>query len=105
VQRTNKYRLTKRIAEEIKPDATKQLFLRDTDVIGFCLCVYPSGRKTYFLQYRNQNQQTRRIKLGVHGPVTTECARQQAMRLLSRIYLGEDPSLEVLTTRDSRLEN
>jgi integrase len=102
VQKINKCKLTKRIVEGIKPDATNRLFLWDIEVKGFCLRVYPSGKKTYFLQYRNQNQTTRKIKLGVHGAITTELAREKARKLSLSISLGEDPSLDVLAKRNSR---
>ena len=77
----------------------------DLEVKGFCLRIYPSGKKTYFLQYRNQNHITRKIKIGVHGAITTEIAREQARKLSLSISLGEDPSLDVFTKRNSRTLN
>lgn len=102
LQKTNKCKLTKRIVEGVIPDISARLVLWDTEVRGFFLRIYPSGKKTYFLQYRNQDQITRKIKLGVHGSVTTELAREQARKLSLSIGLGEDPSLSVSAKRNSR---
>lgn len=102
MQKINKCKLTKRIVEGIEPDTSTRLTLWDTEVKGFCLRVYPTGKKTYFLQYRNHDQITRKIKLGVHGSVTTELAREQAIKLSLRIGIGEDPSLDISARKNNR---
>lgn len=90
-----KCKLTKRIVEGLEPDPTKRIVLWDTEVIGFCVRVYPTGRKTYFLQYRNKRHETHKIKIGVHGSITTEVAREKARQLALSISLGEDPSVKL----------
>ncbi|MBN9413110.1 MAG: tyrosine-type recombinase/integrase [Candidatus Paracaedimonas acanthamoebae] len=91
-QSINKIKLTKRAVETAAPHPTKRLFLWDTEVTGFNLRIYPTGRKTYFLQYRNEFHKTHKIKIGVHGNLTTEEAREKARQLSLRISLGEDPA-------------
>ena len=93
-QKTNKVKLTKRIVEGVLPDREKRIVVWDTEVTGFCIRVYPSGKKTYFLQYRNKNRETHKIKLGVHGKITTELAREQAIKLSLNVSIGEDPSVK-----------
>ncbi len=93
IQKTNKYKLTKRIVESAEPDTSKRIVLWDTEVTGFCVRIYPSGKKTYFLQYRNKDRATHKIKLGVHGAITTELAREKAIKFSLGISAGEDPSL------------
>lgn len=101
-QKRNKCKLTKRIVEGIQPDESTRLVVWDTEVRGFCLRIYPSGRKTYFLQYRNKNQVTHKIKIGVHGSISTELAREQARRLSLSISLGEDPSATIEAKKNAR---
>ncbi len=91
-QSVQKVKLTKRVVESVEPDPLKRTFLWDTEVIGFCLRIYPTGRKTYFLQFRNQHHVTRKIKLGVHGNITTEQAREKAAQISLQISAGKDPA-------------
>jgi len=93
VNQANKIKLTKRIVESVEPDATKRIVLWDTEITGFCIRIYPSGKKTYFLQYRNKDRVSHKIKIGVHGNTTTELAREKAIKLSLSISSGEDPSL------------
>ncbi len=94
MQKVNKCKLTKRVVESAQPDSINRIVLWDNEITGFCLRVYPSGKKTYFLQYRNRNKITRKIKIGTHGQITTEHAREQAYKLVLSINLGEDPSIQ-----------
>lgn len=100
-QKNNKVKLTKRVVESVTPDSTKRIFLWDTEVTGFCVRIYPSGKKTYFLQYRNKNKKTHKIKLGVHGTTTTELAREKAVKLSLSISVGEDPSVSLPAVKEA----
>jgi hypothetical protein len=93
-QKTNKTKLTKRVVESAASDPIKRIVIWDTEVTGFCARVYPTGKKTYFLQYRNKKRETHQIKIGVHGPMTTQLARQKAIELFISIGEGEDPSIK-----------
>ena len=92
---SNKYKLTKRLVESLEPDPIKRIVVWDTEVTGFCVRVYPTGRKTYFLQFRNKRNETHKIKIGVHGSITTEGAREKANQLALVVSLGEDPSMKL----------
>jgi integrase len=92
-------KLTKRLVESIKPDKDEELLVWDSEIKGFGLRIYPTGRRTYFVQYRNEFQRTRRKKIGVHGQVTTEQAREMAKGLLGDVAKGGDPSQEVQTRK------
>ncbi len=94
VNKVNKYKLTKRIVESAESDLSKRIVLWDTEVTGFCVRIYPSGKKTYFLQYRNKDRVSHKIKLGVHGNITTELAREKAIQLALQVSAGEDPSVK-----------
>lgn len=90
----NKVKLTKRLVDSITPDKTKRVFVWDTEIIGFCLRVYPTGRKVYYLQYRNQDNVTHKVNIGTHGNITTEQARDKAAQLSLEVRSGLDPSAE-----------
>ena len=79
--------LTKRIVDAAKP-ATKDYQIWDAKVRGFGVRVYPSGVKTFVLQYRNSGGRTRKIALGRYGIVTVEKARENAIKLLGAIVDG-----------------
>jgi integrase len=53
--------------------------------------VWPSGKKVYVVHYRAGGR-LRRYKIGVHGPVTAENARTEALKILSKVKDGEDPA-------------
>lgn len=101
----NKCKLTKRIVESTAPDPLKRTFLWDTEIRGFCLRIYPSGKKTYFLQYRNGQNVTKKIKIGVHGSITTECAREKASQLSLEIGAGQDPSEKIAAIKNAHTMN
>lgn len=98
LQKNTKTKLTKRVVEAIVSDSSKRVVMWDTEVTGFCIRVYPSGKKTYFLQYRNKARETHMVKIGVHGSITTELAREKAVQLALSISAGEDPSVTAVTT-------
>ena len=56
------------------------------------MIVLPSSRRTYCVQYRNQDRVLKRCKIGVHGAITTEEARDLAKKRLGQIAHGEDPA-------------
>ncbi|MEN8236217.1 MAG: Arm DNA-binding domain-containing protein [Pseudomonadota bacterium] len=92
-------KLIKRVVEGIKPDKVKEILVWDSELKGFGVRVYATGRRTYFVQYRNEFYQTRRKKLGVHGTITTEQAREMAKIILGEVAKGEDPSHDIQVRR------
>lgn len=85
-------KFNKRFIESIQPDSTKTLKFWDSELKGFGVVVLPSGRKTYCIQYRNQERVLKRLKLGVHGVITAEEARELAKKQLGSLAHGKDPS-------------
>ncbi|MHA7826182.1 MAG: tyrosine-type recombinase/integrase [Roseovarius sp.] len=86
------FKLTKRSVEALEI-AEKDYPVWDAELPGFGVRVYPSGRKTYILQYR-VGRRTRRTTIGRHGVLTAEEARKEARRLLGSVAYGDDPSAE-----------
>lgn len=85
-------KLTKRIVDATQPQ-DRDFFLWDTELAGFGLRVFPSGRRSYMVQYKADGR-TRRVTIGPHGPITTDQARRRALTLLSDIKNGGDPAEE-----------
>lgn len=85
-------KLTKRVVESIQPHEINELLVWDSELKGFGVRVFPTGRRTYFIQYRNQFGGTRRKKIGVHGIITADQAREEAKKLLGDVAKGKDPS-------------
>ncbi|SDO97037.1 Site-specific recombinase XerD [Lutimaribacter pacificus] len=84
------FKLTKRAVESLEA-GERDYLVWDCDMRGFGLRVYPSGKKTYLVQYRSARR-TRRVTIGQHGVLTAEEARKEARRLLGDVARGDDPS-------------
>jgi len=90
-------RLTKRVVDGavVRP---ADYFIWCSDLPGFGVRIYPSGKRGYLVQYRADGR-TRRAKIGLHGHLTCEEARKQAMALLGQVAKGEDPAEDRVTQR------
>lgn len=96
-------RITKRTVDAIPTPAKDEGEARlwDTDLKGFFLRVYPSGRRVYALKYRSGPSQ-KIFTVGVHGsPFTPETARAAALAALRRVSEGEDPTAEKKAAREA----
>lgn len=93
-------KITKRFVENIKPDPSKTLKYWDSELKGFGVVILPSGRQTYCIQYRNQYRVLKRYKIGVHGQISTEEARDLAKKRLGQIVSGEDPAEQKKQTQN-----
>lgn len=83
-------KLTKRFIESIQSDPLKTLKFWDSELRGFGIILLPSGRQTYCVEYRNSDRVKKRLKIGVHGQITTEEARNLARIKLGQVAHGED---------------
>ena len=86
------FKLTKRSVEGFEIEKQDYL-VWDRDVRGFGVRIYPSGKKTYLVQYR-AGRRTRRVTIGQHGVLTADEARGEARQLLAAVARGEDPSAQ-----------
>ncbi len=84
------FKLTKRSVEGLEITDSDYL-IWDQDVRGFGVRIYPSGKKTYLVQYR-AGRRTRRVTIGQHGVLTSDQARTEAKQLLAAVARGQDPS-------------
>ena len=67
-------KLTKRSVESLAPAAAPIVWY-DDKLAGFGVRVMPSGRRSYFVQYRNKHHRSRWFTIGAHGKVTADAAR------------------------------
>lgn len=90
-------RLSKRTVEGLTPAETDYLVFDDA-VTGFAIRVFPSGRKTFLVQYRSGGR-TRRVKIGSFGGVTVDEARIEARKITGSVARKENPAETIAIER------
>jgi integrase len=85
-----KERINKRLVDSLKPKDGKKLLVYDLNLTGFGVVAYPSGRRSFFVEYGPKGAR-KRMTLGAYGPLTVEQARAMALDKLSSAAHGEDP--------------
>lgn len=88
----NTLAIGKRAIDALPVPADGEAWFWDTRFKGFGLRVKANGTKSYALQYRNANGQSRKFTIGRHGEITPDAARKKAADLLAEIRLGSDPA-------------
>ncbi len=84
-------KLTKRIVDAADL-RDKQYTIWCSELRGFGVFVNPTGKRSYFVDYRNEAGARRRMSIGVHGKITTEEARKIAILTLGNVVRGDDPA-------------
>lgn len=77
----------------------KAVDLRDTEVTGLMLRVRPTGRHTYFFRYVTKDGVERKPRIGEHGPLTPQQARDLARQMALEVATGKDPAGDARATR------
>jgi hypothetical protein len=80
----NRNKLTKRWVESLPASASAGVWY-DDKLAGFGVRVMPSGRRFYFVRYRNKHGRSRWFTIGEHGKVTADAARSMAQRILQTV--------------------
>ena len=93
-----KRKITKTTVDKVRNLAvhtgTRQ-YVFDVELSGFGLAAQPSGKASYFIEYRKGRK--RRLTIGRHGPLTPFEARNQAKTLLGEVARGKDVARKPLT--------
>lgn len=84
-------KLTKKLVESLAPTQSDQV-LWDSEVPGFGFKLTPSGKRSYFAYYRTEAGRQRKPKIGDHGSLTVDEARQIARKWLASVADGQDVS-------------
>jgi len=88
-----KLKITKKSVDALPiPDKEKVKGVKyyDSELHGFGLVVYPSCRKSFFIEY-GPTQRRRRMVLGQYGKLTVSEARKKAQLQLASVLDGDDP--------------
>ncbi len=91
-------KLTKSVVEAAVP-LEKQYTLWCSDLPGFGVYVLPTGKLTYFVDYRSKAGIRRRLTIGRHGKLTAESARKLAIATMGEVVKGDDPAEERATQK------
>ncbi|CAA7621442.1 putative Integrase family protein [Candidatus Terasakiella magnetica] len=62
----------------------------DTTMPGFCVRVWPSGKKFYMVQFRDRYRRNRVVGIGDARIISFEIAKETAQKLLAANILGEE---------------
>ena len=74
--------------------------LYDAAIAGFLIEIRPSGKKTYYLRYRDQRGRRKQYKIGDADTLTFSQAKNAAQRLKANISTGEDPLAQKVSLRN-----
>lgn len=93
-------KLTKRFIDGLEYNAeAKQRDVRwDSDISGFGIRIYPSGKKSFVLSYRQAGTK-RLFTIGQYGNITLEQARILAQKKMGEVADGKDPLLTRRATK------
>ena len=80
---------------------TAPYFLWCSELPGFGVRIFPTGKRVYYADYRNAGGTRKRMSIGAHGKITTEEARKLAIAILGAVVKGDDPAEERATGRKS----
>ena len=64
----------------------------DSEIGGFGVKIYASGKAQFILRYRSRDKRQREFRIGQLGVIDTDEARRRARVLIGRISNGYDPA-------------
>ena len=85
-----------------KLEADRDTVFWDSELQGFGLRIYASGRKAYIVQTRAGGKDGKRVTVGRHGVISPEEARRRAALIVARIKAGEDPVPEPMAVTEAK---
>lgn len=94
-------RITKRSVDNLSCAADgKRKILWDDAISGFGIVAFPSGAKSYVVQYRFRGR-SRRFTIGPHGPITPDAARSRALEILAGVRSDKEPIAQRRAEREA----
>lgn len=76
------------------PPERAKLDIYDTAITGFILEVRPNGSKTFAVRYRDEYGKQRQYKIGNASDISADKARKEAIKVRSRVTVGENPAAD-----------
>ena len=95
--RLNTRTISRRTVEALEVE--RDTVFWDSELMGFGVRVYPSGRKYYVAQTRAGGAAAKRVTVGRHGVISAEEARRRAALVIARIKAGEEPTPDRMARR------
>lgn len=83
-------RLTAKMIEQAKARAVQ--YEESDQRNGLSLVIYPSGKKSWCVRYRNAERKTRKVTLGTIDRLALPAARKEATAIMARVDRGDDPA-------------
>src|SRR5262249_13351546 len=76
------------------PEGGRQVMLWDSQMTGFGVRILPSGRKTFWYQYRpgGRGVSSRMVRIGTFPEVSVDVARKVARGYAGEVAHGGDPA-------------
>lgn len=99
----DKVKLTKRFIDKLEAGEAS-FTVRDAELPGFSMRIYPSGRKAFFYRYRvggGRGAPIREPRIGDLGPLTVDQARSIAKDWAAEVRRGGDPAATRNSERDA----
>ena len=85
-----KVKITNRNLWKLESTNSRGTRYHDTELSGFGVTVYPTGRRSFWIVYGPKTRR-RRMTLGQAGPLSVDNARALAREHLATVYQGGDP--------------
>ena len=92
-------KLTLKDIQSLQPSQKRQV-IRDLTILGLVLFVEPSGKKTWYVDYKRPNGKRTYHKIGSAEILTVAQARDLAKEFLASVTMGHDP-LEEKETKEA----
>lgn len=81
------------------PEGKSKIDYYDESVTGLILTVQSTGLRTFSLRYRDAHNRQRQYKLGNYPDITFDKAKREAIKVRSRVVVGDNPAEERFETR------
>jgi integrase len=96
-------KLTQTHVQSLQPSHKRQIF-RDLTILGLVLFVEPSGKKTWYVDYKRPNGKRTYHKIGSAEILTVAQARDLAKEFLASVTMGHDPLSEKEIQNEAKKE-
>ena len=90
-----KMTITQNVINKAQPKS-KPYEIRDTKLVGFIVRVQPTGKMTYYCEYRRGG----RVKIGPESAYSVKSARVLARNILADFHQGGEPAIKAKKTKD-----
>lgn len=81
------------------PEGRGKIDYYDEIIPNFILTVQSTGRRSWSVRYRDQYHKQRQYLLGVHPDISATVARREAIKVKSRVTVGENPAEQRFVAR------